>query len=246
MIAELVDDPFLSSARISPNFLSERVPLSEPTPVISGWATDANNESRMFFLFPEEPGQTPGISVSPTSGLVTDEAGGTVTFDVSLAWEPTADVTIALSSSDTSEGTVNPASVTFTPANWDTPQTVTVTGVDDADTDRNVNYSIVTAAATSTDPDFDGLDPTGGGQLQAYLDLTPDLKNVPMDVFWNARVPIRSILSASIARWARRAKNINNSLRLPTMCQTDCEWRNASAKMIRLPLGPPVGKHSNV
>ena len=48
-----------------------------------------------------------GITVTPTSGLATTEAGaGTATFTVVLNSEPTADVTIGLSSDDTSEGTV--------------------------------------------------------------------------------------------------------------------------------------------
>jgi hypothetical protein len=55
-------------------------------------------------------------------------------------------VTIALSSSDTTEGTVGPASLTFTTANWQTPQTVTVTGADDALVDGPITYTIVTAA----------------------------------------------------------------------------------------------------
>ena len=58
-------------------------------------------------------------------------------------------MTIGLSSSDTTEGTVSPSSLTFTSANWDIPQTVTVTGVDDAVDDGDVAYSIVTAPATS-------------------------------------------------------------------------------------------------
>jgi hypothetical protein len=60
---------------------------------------------------------TPGITVTPTTGLTTTEAGGTATFDVVLDTQPTADVTIGLSSSDTGEGAVSPASVTFTSAN---------------------------------------------------------------------------------------------------------------------------------
>ena len=55
-------------------------------------------------------------------------------------------MTIALSSSDTTEGTVSPTSLTFTSANWNMAQTVTVTGVDDAIVDGNVAYTIVTAA----------------------------------------------------------------------------------------------------
>ena len=98
-----------------------------------------------------------GITVTPTSGLTTTEAGGTATFTVVLTSQPTADVTIALSSSDTTEGTVAPASLTFTSANWNVAQTVTVTGVDDVLDDGDVAYTIVTAAAVSTDVIYNGF-----------------------------------------------------------------------------------------
>src|SRR5207249_6779117 len=88
---------------------------------------------------------TAGIVVSPTSGLVTTEAGGTATFTVVLTSQPTANVTIGLTSSNTGEGTVSPASLIFTAANWNVAQTVTVTGVDDSVVDGNVAYTIVTA-----------------------------------------------------------------------------------------------------
>src|SRR5256885_1891045 len=90
---------------------------------------------------------TAGITVIPTSGLTTTEGGGTATFTIALATQPTANVTIGLSSSDLTEGTVAPASLTFTPANWNTAQTVTVTGVDDFAVDGNVAYTIVRSAA---------------------------------------------------------------------------------------------------
>ncbi len=101
-----------------------------------------------------------GITVTPTSGLTTTEAGGTDTFTVRLNSQPTADVTIGLSSSDTSEGTVAPISLIFTTANWNTAQMVTVTGVDDTIVDATVAYSIVTAAATSSDTNYNGLNPS--------------------------------------------------------------------------------------
>ncbi|MFN8634512.1 MAG: hypothetical protein U0893_11700 [Chloroflexota bacterium] len=101
-----------------------------------------------------------GITVNPTSGLTTTEAGGTAQFTVKLNSQPTANVIIGLSSSDTTEGTVSPSSLTFTPANWSTPQTVTVTGVDDAVVDGPIAYTIVTAPAVSTDPSYNGLNPS--------------------------------------------------------------------------------------
>ena len=60
---------------------------------------------------------------------VTTEAGGTAVFQVALATQPTANVTIGLSLSDATEGTLSATSLTFTAANWNTPQTVTVTGL---------------------------------------------------------------------------------------------------------------------
>ena len=100
---------------------------------------------------------SPGITVKPTTGLVTSEAGGTATFAMRLNTKPQASVSVGLSSSDPSEGKVSPASVTFTRANWDTPHKVTVTGVDDFVDDGRKSYSIVTARATSTDPVYKGL-----------------------------------------------------------------------------------------
>jgi hypothetical protein len=101
---------------------------------------------------------TPGIVVTPTTGLVTSEGGGDDTFSVTLTSQPTATVTIQLTSSDTTEGTVTPPTLTFTPANWNQPHDVVVTGVDDALSDGDIAYTIVTAPAVSTDASYSGLD----------------------------------------------------------------------------------------
>jgi hypothetical protein len=102
---------------------------------------------------------TPGVTVTPTSALTTDEGGGTASFSVVLNAVPLANVTIDLSSSDENEGTVSPASLTFTPANWSTPQTVTVGGVDDPLADGDASYTIVTAPAVSADDGYHGWNP---------------------------------------------------------------------------------------
>ncbi|MDP2691563.1 MAG: hypothetical protein Q8O95_04140, partial [bacterium] len=106
------------------------------------------------------PGNQAGITVTPTSGLTTSEAGGTATFTIALNTLPTANVTIGLSSLDTTEGTVSPATLTFTPENGTTAQTVTITGIDDALVDGNIVYSIATASAVSTDTNYNGLNPS--------------------------------------------------------------------------------------
>jgi len=103
-------------------------------------------------------GNCVGVTVTPTSGLTVSEAGTQAAFTVVLDTQPSADVTIDLASDDTTEGTVSTASLTFTPTDWDTARNVTVTGVDDTETDGDQVFHIVTSAATSDDPDYDGLE----------------------------------------------------------------------------------------
>lgn len=99
------------------------------------------------------------IVLSPNTGLQTTESGGSATFNVLLSRAPTADVVIGLTSGNLNEGTVAPASLTFTPLDWSTPQTVTVTGVDDFRVDGNKAYSIITAPAVSADLSYNGFNP---------------------------------------------------------------------------------------
>ncbi|MEZ6129931.1 MAG: hypothetical protein R3C59_14710 [Planctomycetaceae bacterium] len=92
-----------------------------------------------------------GVTVSAISGDTT-ESGGTATFTVVLNSEPTADVSIGLSSSDTTEGTVTTTPLTFTPLNWNQAQTVTVSGQNDDVDDGDITYSIQVQPAVSSDP----------------------------------------------------------------------------------------------
>ena len=79
---------------------------------------------------------TPGMTITPRT-LDVDE-GATATYTVKLNGPPTGEVTVAITSDDTGAATVSPASLTFTPTDWNTPQTVTVTGVEDSDRDDEI------------------------------------------------------------------------------------------------------------
>ena len=85
----------------------------------------------------------------------TSENAGTASYTIVLDAEPTSDVVIDLASNDTAQATVSPNSLTFTPANWDTPQTVTVTGVDDdlVQTDTAVITASINATASADEYD---------------------------------------------------------------------------------------------
>lgn len=103
---------------------------------------------------------TAAVQVSaPAPSNQTTEAGGTVTFTVRLGSEPTANVTIGVSSSKPAEGKPDVTQLVFTPGDWSIPQTVTVTGQPDDVDDGNVAYAIVLAKATSADPKYAAIDP---------------------------------------------------------------------------------------
>src|SRR5258706_461206 len=99
------------------------------------------------------------LLVTPVAGLHTNEAGGTAQFSVVLTLEPDADITVTLDSSNVGEGTVAPSHLMFTQHDWNRPQHVVVTGVDDDRADGPLAYTIFVGPATSGDPMFDGIDP---------------------------------------------------------------------------------------
>ncbi|GAB4024697.1 hypothetical protein GCM10028773_47960 [Spirosoma koreense] len=83
------------------------------------------------------------------------EGGATDTYTVALNSAPSADVTIAINSPG-SPLNVAPASLLFTPANYSTAQTVTVSATDDA-TVQGTRSVTVTQNATSTDAAYNGI-----------------------------------------------------------------------------------------
>ena len=65
---------------------------------------------------------TPGITVTPTSGLNTSEDGANGAIHCGVEFKATSDVTIAITTSDPSEGKVLTPSLTFTPRTGTRPK----------------------------------------------------------------------------------------------------------------------------
>ena len=111
------------------------------------------------------PGVVPSVSadviVTESDGsTVVVEAGATDTFDVVLQGTPTANVNVTLTPSnseiDLGNGAGNPVVLVFSPMDAGTPNTVTVTAIDDAAIE-GPHSSDIAFSVTSTDGDFDGL-----------------------------------------------------------------------------------------
>ena len=90
--------------------------------------------------------------------LTVSESGTTGTFTVVLAAQPVLNVRLTITSGDVGEATVSPPALTFTPANWNVPQTVTVTGVDDHAIDGSqLTQVTVSVDDAMSDNQFDAL-----------------------------------------------------------------------------------------
>jgi len=104
------------------------------------------------------------------SALTITEAGSTATFTAVLGSQPTSNVVLAVTIGDATEATVSPTTLTFTPANWNVAQTVTVTGVDDALDDGDIVSNVVVAVIDAQSDD--AFDPAA--DLLAAVTTTDD------------------------------------------------------------------------
>lgn len=97
-----------------------------------------------------------GVVFSAPSGLFTTEGGGVVTFTLRLLSQPESPVSLNLLSSNPAEGQVISPTlpITFTPATWDVPRTVTVAGVDDSVRDGNQTYTVTVQIVASDAPKY--------------------------------------------------------------------------------------------
>jgi hypothetical protein len=100
----------------------------------------------------------PGVTVLAADGLSTTEAGGTATFTVQLNTEPTGEVVIPVASANSAEVDADVDELRFYPRDWNVPQTVTVSGIDDYLDDGDVTTAITLGRAMSSDVDYAGLD----------------------------------------------------------------------------------------
>jgi cellulose 1,4-beta-cellobiosidase len=123
-------------------------------------------------------GETPSVVTSASSVAVNE--GGTATFTARLSAAPAADVTVSTSrtSGDADLTVSSGASLTFTTANWNTPQTVTLAAAQDSDTTSGTaaftvgGTGVTSATVNGTEVDDDAV------QEQSLV-VTPTSVTVP-------------------------------------------------------------------
>ena len=101
----------------------------------------------------EDDNDPPGVTVNPEALPVTE--GSTATYTAVLDTQPSADVTVSLSRSGDSDLTISTTALTFTTADWNTAQTVTVSAAEDDD--AAAGTATITHTAASTDSGYNGI-----------------------------------------------------------------------------------------
>ena len=93
-----------------------------------------------------------GVSVSESSLTIAEGSSGRYT--IVLDSQPTASVAVAINDPSNTDVTTEPASLTFSSTDWNTPMTVTVNAAQDADAEDET--ATVTHTVTSTDSSYSG------------------------------------------------------------------------------------------
>ncbi|NLE30645.1 MAG: hypothetical protein GX629_13345 [Phycisphaerae bacterium] len=102
-----------------------------------------------------------GVLINEPNGstLINEQGPTSDTYTVVLSIAPTSNVTITVdpdAQSDLGSGQGNAINLIFTPGNWNVPQTVTVTAIDDTAAE-GAHTSVITHTATSADPNYNGI-----------------------------------------------------------------------------------------
>ena len=128
---------------------------------------DEDGDGTVDYLDPKAP----GFTVSPTSVIVNESGTITKNITVKLDRVPTSDVVITIAVDDPSEVSISLSTLTFTTLNWNTQQTVVVTGVDDTIRDSDINSNLIFSIVdASSDDTFDAL----SDQIVQVLNLDDD------------------------------------------------------------------------
>ena len=128
---------------------------------------------------------TAGVRVRVSESARSVMESATTTYTVNLRSEPTSDVTITPTSDDTDKATVSGA-VTFTPAGWHWPKTITITGVKEGtatishqasstDTNYTSSLSIDSVAVTVTSSKVYEISSTAAASEGGNAELTVTL-----------------------------------------------------------------------
>jgi hypothetical protein len=98
----------------------------------------------------------PGARISPAGIMLDESSPEPTTYEMSLTKAPTFPVTVEITTKDL-QTTVSPETLTFTPVDWQTQQSVTLTVVDDTKDEPSPHNAEIVHVLTSADANYQGM-----------------------------------------------------------------------------------------
>ena len=130
------------------------------TPTLPSLTVNVNDDETAAILLDADPSSPATDESGPlTLDELSTSSDNSKSYTVRLSAEPTANVTVSVTSGDTTALTVDKASLTFTSSNWNTRQTVTATAVQDSDS-TGENVTITHAASTTAMGEYTNVQAT--------------------------------------------------------------------------------------
>ena len=117
--------------------------------------SNGSEEGTQTVIATLEDDDVPGVTLTPDTVAIV-EGGATGTYSIVLDTEPSDDVMVTLDLGSDPEFSADTTSLTFTAANWNTEQIVTLTAIDDTDVEGD-DTATVTHTASSSDGNYDGV-----------------------------------------------------------------------------------------
>jgi subtilisin family serine protease len=146
----------------------------------AGITVRANNIERLAFTDLQIDVNTPpGLVISPTSTLLT-EGGAAVSVALSLSVKPFSNVTVVFNGGN--QLSASAAQIIFDATNWNTPQTVAISAVDDTAIEKQHSANL-TLTVSSIDPLYTAVSPSA----VSYTISDNDVESVGSvkGQFWN-------------------------------------------------------------
>lgn len=170
----------LTAGASSSTVLSQRVTAGKIVFIVDETGNDArkelfksNTDTYLDLTF-EEIDPTI-VTVTPVANSRATQSGGEQQYQISLTQTPTSDVYVPLVLANTTTATLTSATIlTFTPANWNTPQTVTIKGKNDNTQQGTKDNKLLVYPLHSLDNYYNGHNPTDP-DFKVYATLVDDV-----------------------------------------------------------------------
>ncbi len=118
----------------------------------------SNTETYLDLTFQEVNAEV--VTITQVANSVATQAGGELKYQVSLAQAPTQDVYVPFELSDTTTATITSTKVLlFTPANYNVPQTLVITGKNDRSNQGTKANKLLAYPLLSNDASYHGVNP---------------------------------------------------------------------------------------